>query len=90
MIPRILDPEIDRAEIEANRAAVIEDIPEMLPFLKALVAEGAIDGWRNVVEVGPGEPFQDGKGWVDVRKMESSESMQDIAERMRRDQARRR
>lgn len=52
---RLLHPERDREQIAENRAFVMENMPELLPFIKELHAQGAISGWRNVVEVGPAE-----------------------------------
>lgn len=34
--------------VAKNRAFVIEHIPEIVPLIKALHAEGLIDGWRAV------------------------------------------
>lgn len=49
----VLDPVRDRDLIAANKTAVMESMPEILPFIKELHAAGAIEGWRNIVEVGP-------------------------------------
>lgn len=40
--------DVERAEVAASKAVVEERIPEMVPFIKALYAGGAIDGWRDV------------------------------------------
>jgi len=39
----------DMASVEANKAFVLEHLPEALPFIRALHAEGLIDGWRCVM-----------------------------------------
>lgn len=36
------------AEIEANKDFILEHMPEMLPIIRDLHAEGLISGWRNV------------------------------------------
>ena len=36
------------AVIEANKEFILEHMPEMLPIIRDLHAEGLIDGWRNV------------------------------------------
>lgn len=38
----------DEAAIEANKAFILEHMPEMLPIIRHLHAEGLIDGWRAV------------------------------------------
>lgn len=46
-------PLTEREQVRAaeNRALVREHLPEALPFIKDLVDEGLIDGWRNVESV---------------------------------------
>ena len=39
--------------IAANRAAVHAQMPELVPVIGELHAIGLIDGWRDVVYVGP-------------------------------------
>ncbi|MBI2307550.1 MAG: hypothetical protein HYU78_09620 [Rhodocyclales bacterium] len=34
--------------VAENRAFVLEHLPELVPFIKDLHAEGLIDGWRAV------------------------------------------
>lgn len=44
--------DLSTAEMERianNRAFVHEHLPELVPFIKGLHAEGLIDGWRTVV-----------------------------------------
>jgi hypothetical protein len=41
------------ARAKQMRAAVLEQLPEARPLIADLVQEGLIDGWRNVVYVGP-------------------------------------
>lgn len=38
----------EAAHVEANRQFVLEHMPELLPLIRALHAEGLIDGWRSV------------------------------------------
>ena len=38
----------ERERVAANRAFVHEHMPELVDFIKALHAEGLIDGWRAV------------------------------------------
>ena len=38
----------ERERVAANRAFVLEHMPELVDFIKALHAEGMIDGWRAV------------------------------------------
>lgn len=38
----------DAARAEANRRFVLEHMPELAPLIRALYAEGLIDGWRAV------------------------------------------
>lgn len=46
-LPRPLsDAETDR--VAENRAFVHEHLPELVPFIKDLHAEGLIDGWRAI------------------------------------------
>lgn len=40
--------EADKASIEANKDFVLEHMPDMLPFIRDLVATDQIDGWRNI------------------------------------------
>ena len=50
----VAPPPLDDAEaqrVAAMRAAFLERTPELLPFFKALYAQGSIDGWRAVVSV---------------------------------------
>lgn len=37
------------AQVAKNKAFVVEHMPDMIPFLRDLVAEGTVDGWRAVV-----------------------------------------
>lgn len=41
----------EQAKVAFKKAFVEENIPEAVPFIKELYAEGLIDGWRSVVEV---------------------------------------
>jgi hypothetical protein len=36
------------AAIEANKEFILEHMPEMLPIIRNMHAEGLISGWRNV------------------------------------------
>lgn len=47
----INDAERERAA--AMRAAVHAQMPEVIPIIREFVAEGLIDGWRNVTYCGP-------------------------------------
>lgn len=38
----------EEARIAETRAAILEHMPEMLPIIRDLHAEGLIDGWRSV------------------------------------------
>lgn len=38
----------EEARIAETRAAILEHMPEMLPIIRNLHAEGLIDGWRSV------------------------------------------
>lgn len=38
----------DQARVETNRRFVLEHLPELAPLIRALYAEGLIDGWRAV------------------------------------------
>ena len=38
----------ERERVAANRAFVLEHLPELVDFIKELLAEGLIDGWRAV------------------------------------------
>lgn len=40
--------EAEQERVAENRAMVIEHMPEVVDFIKALHAEGLIDGWRNL------------------------------------------
>ena len=40
--------EAQQAAVEANRAFVREHLPEIEPMIRALYAEGLIDGWRAI------------------------------------------
>ncbi len=44
---QLTETEKDRAE--NNRQFVLEHMPELLPTIRQLHAEGLIDGWRSVV-----------------------------------------
>lgn len=57
----------ERARIAQNVIAVKEMLPEMVPFLQGLHAEGMIEGWRDVAYVGPHRP--DPPGAVRVSEM---------------------
>jgi len=57
---RALDPRRDMDQIRANAAAVQAQMPELVPEIKALLAAGLIDGWRNVVYIGPPQPVNPG------------------------------
>lgn len=57
----------ERARIAQNVAAVRTQIPEVVPFLQELHAEGMIEGWRAVAYVGPHRP--DPPGAVPVSAM---------------------
>lgn len=41
----------EQDKIAANRAAVHEHMPELVPIIKELHEAGMIDGWRGVGEV---------------------------------------
>lgn len=38
----------EKARIESNKEFVIEHMPELLPFIRDLHAQGMIAGWRSV------------------------------------------
>ena len=57
----------ERARIAQNVVAVKEMLPELVPFLQELHAEGMIEGWRDVAYVGPHRP--DPPGAVAVSQM---------------------
>jgi hypothetical protein len=78
---RLLHPERDREQIAENRAAVLEKLPELVPFIKELHALGMIDGWRNVVDVGPPEPFPTDRR--DVHPVDG-EQMTDVIARLKK------
>jgi len=40
--------EAEEARIAENRDLILEHMPEMLPIIRNLHAEGLIDGWRSV------------------------------------------
>lgn len=40
--------EAEKARIGDNKAFIVEHMPEMLPMIRELHAEGLIDGWRSV------------------------------------------
>ena len=40
--------DVDAARVEDNRRFVLEHMPELVPLIRALYAEGLIDGWRAV------------------------------------------
>jgi beta-phosphoglucomutase-like phosphatase (HAD superfamily) len=42
-----------RERIAAKRDQVRELMPELIPFIRELQAEGLIDGWRAVISVTP-------------------------------------
>jgi len=79
---RLLHPDLDREQIAANKAAVMERLPELLPFIRELHALGMIDGWRNVVEVGPPEPWPMGRRDITADKMDF-EQMSDVKARLK-------
>lgn len=39
----------EQAKVAFKKAFVEENIPEAVPFIKELYAEGLIDGWRSVL-----------------------------------------
>lgn len=45
--PRALS-EAEEERVAENRAFVLTHLPELVPFIKDLHAEGLIDGWRAV------------------------------------------
>lgn len=45
--PRTLT-DAERAAVAANKAFVEAHLPDLVPFVKELHAEGLIDGWRAV------------------------------------------
>ena len=47
----VLDPERDRDLILANRARIHAELPEAVPFIKAMVDAGMLEGWRSVSRV---------------------------------------
>lgn len=55
-----LNPDTDAEQIYANARRVHDEMPELVPEIKALVDAGLIDGWRNVVYVGPPRPSPPG------------------------------
>jgi len=38
----------DDAQVAENKQFILEHMPELLPMIRALHAEGLIDGWRAV------------------------------------------
>lgn len=38
----------EETRVAESRAAILEHMPEMLPIIRNLHAEGLIDGWRSV------------------------------------------
>lgn len=42
-----------RARVAEMRASVLQTIPDAVPLIQALHAEGLIEGWRAVTYVGP-------------------------------------
>ena len=38
----------EEARVAENRAFVIEHMPELLPMIRSMHAEGLIDGWRSI------------------------------------------
>lgn len=46
--PRPISP-AEAERIAANKDFILEHMPEMLPIIRELHAEGMIDGWRSVV-----------------------------------------
>ena len=46
--PALRDAEA--TSVEANRQFVLEHLPELAPLVRALYAEGLIDGWRAVTQ----------------------------------------
>ena len=55
---------IDNTKIAQMRQQVHEQIPEALDFIGELYKLGMIDGWRNVVHVGPANDPEREKGYV--------------------------
>lgn len=49
--PRQELSEAEKEIVAANRAAVYEHLPDMLPLFRELHEAGLIDGWRDVVSV---------------------------------------
>lgn len=45
--PRPLS-DAERAKVAENKAFVETNLPDLIPFIKELHAEGMIDGWRAV------------------------------------------
>lgn len=43
-------PDNEAARVEANRQFVFEHLPELAPLVRALYAEGLIDGWRAITK----------------------------------------
>lgn len=41
--------EAEEARIDANKGFVLNHMPELLPTIRALHAEGMIDGWRSLL-----------------------------------------
>jgi hypothetical protein len=70
----------ERTRIANNIALVKSLMPEMAPIIKELHEVGLIEGWRNVVYVGPPRPEPYG---VTVAQM-VLESVTETKERMKR------
>lgn len=45
--PKPITPK-ERARAERMRAIVMQKMPEFIPFIRDAVANGMIDGWRNI------------------------------------------
>lgn len=50
-LPELTDAQRDR--IAAKRDQVRTLMPEFVPFIRELQAEGLIDGWRAIITVAP-------------------------------------
>lgn len=72
----------ERARIAQAVTAVKESLPEMVPFLQGLHAEGMIEGWRAVAYVGPHRP--EPPGAVAVSEMALGSSAEVLAASMKK------